>query len=148
MSVLSAPYFHAEAAALAELEASLWPHGPVCPRCGGTDRITTVKGGRMGLRRCGPCQRQFTVTVGTVFESSHVALNFWLQAVCLMCSSEKGMSYIGRKPNMPKHRGTAHKHAVLTLVKRGGSARSFHVDGTKAADLLPIIEANTPRRLR
>jgi len=188
MSALSALYFHDEAAAFAELEATLWPHGPVCPRCGSMDRITTVKGGRMGLRRCGPCKRQFTVTVGTVFESSHVALNLWLQAVYLMCSSKKGISshqlmrtldvtyktawfmthrireamasgtlppmggegavveidetYIGRKPNMPKHRGTAHKHAVLTLVERGGSARSFHVDGTKAADLLPIIKKN------
>jgi hypothetical protein len=39
-------------------------------------------------------------------------------------------------------RGYAHKHAVMTLVERGGSARSFHVDGTSAADLLPIIKAN------
>ncbi len=78
MSALSAPYFHDEAAAFAELEAPLWPNGPVCPRCGGKKRITAVKGGRMGLRRCGPCKRQFTVTVGTVFESSHVPLNLWL----------------------------------------------------------------------
>ena len=187
-SALSAPYFHDEAAAFAELEATLWPHGPVCPRCGGLDRITAVKGARMGLRRCGPCKRQFTVTVGTVFESSHVKLNLWLQAVYLMCSSKKGISshqlmrtldvqyktawfmthrireamtagelppfggegmtveidetFIGRKKDMPKQRGYAHKHAVLTLVQRGGSARSFHVEGTGAADLLPIIKAN------
>ncbi len=187
-SALSATYFHDEAAAFAELEATLWPHGPVCPRCGGLDRITVVKGARMGLRRCGPCKRQFTVTVGTVFESSHVKLNLWLQAVYLMCSSKKGISshqlmrtldvqyktawfmthrireamtagqlppfggegmtveidetFIGRKKDMPKQRGYAHKHAVLTLVQRGGSARSFHVDGTSAADLLPIIKAN------
>lgn len=56
------------------------------------ERITSVKGGRMGLRRCGPCKRQFTVTVGTVFESGHVALNLWLQAVYLICSSKKGIS--------------------------------------------------------
>jgi hypothetical protein len=55
-------------------------------------RITTVKGARMGLRRCGPCKRQFTVTVSTVFESSHVKLSVWLQAVYLMCSSKKGVS--------------------------------------------------------
>jgi transposase-like protein len=51
-------------------------------------------------------------------------------------------TFIGQKAGMPKRRGYAHKHAVLTLVQRGGSARSFHVDGTSAADLLPIIEAN------
>ncbi len=188
MSVLSAPYFHDEAEAFKQLEATLWPQGPVCPRCGGMDRITAVKGARMGLRRCGPCKRQFTVTVGTVFESSHVKLNLWLQAVYLMCSSKKGISshqlmrvldvqyktawfmthrireamasgslppmggegavvevdetFIGQKADMPKQRGYAHKHAVLTLIERGGSSRSFHVDGTKASDLLPIIKAN------
>ena len=189
MSVLSAPYFRDEAAAFQQLEATLWPQGPVCPRCGGMDRITAVKGARMGLRRCGPCKRQFTVTVGTVFESSHVKLHMWLQAVYLMCSSKKGISshqlmrvlevqyktawfmthrireamasgsglppmggegkvvevdetFIGQKQDMPKRRGYAHKHAVLTLVERGGKSRSFHVDGTKASDLLPIIKAN------
>jgi transposase-like protein len=191
MSFLSAPYFHDEAAAFAELEATLWPNGPVCPRCGGTERITAVKGGRMGLRRCGPCKRQFTVTVGTVFESSHVPLHQWLQAVYLLCSSKKGISshqlmrtldvqyktawfmthrireamasgklppiggegavvevdetFIGQKKDVPKQRGYAHKHAVLTLVERGGSARSFHVEGTSAADLLTIIKANVAR---
>ena len=188
MSVLSAPYFHDADAARVELERTLWPTGPVCPRCGGKDRITTVKGGRAGLYRCGPCKRQFTVTVGTVFESSHVPLNLWLQAVYLMCSSKKGISshqlmrvldvqyktawfmthrireamkdgnlppiggegavveidetFIGKKAGEPVRRGYAHKHAVMTLVQRGGSARSFHVDGTKASDLLPIIKAN------
>ena len=92
MSHLSAPHFHEEAAAFQFLEEALWPHGPVCPRCGGLDRITTVKGGRAGLRRCGPCKRQFTVTVGTVFESSHVKLNLWLQAAYLLCSNKKGIS--------------------------------------------------------
>jgi transposase-like protein len=92
MSALSAPYFHDEALAHKELEATLWPNGPVCPRCAGQERITTVKGGRIGLYRCGPCKRQFTVKVGTVFEASHVPLNLWLQATYLMCSSKKGIS--------------------------------------------------------
>ncbi len=92
MSALSAPFFHDKDAARAKLESVLWPHGPVCPRCGGLDRITKVKGAREGLWRCGPCKRQFTVTVGTVFESGHVPLNLWLQATHLLCSSKKGMS--------------------------------------------------------
>ncbi len=191
MSVLSAPCFHDEAAAYAELEATLWPNGPVCPRCSGTDRITSVKGGRIGLWRCGPCKRQFTVKVGTVFESSHIPLHQWLQAVYLMCSSKKGISshqlmrtmevqyktawfmthriraamvsgdltpmggegvtveidetFIGKKKDTPKRRGYAHKHAVMTLIERrpeGGRSRSFHVSGTSAATLLPIIKAH------
>lgn len=51
-------------------------------------------------------------------------------------------TFIGQKADMPKRRGYAHKHAVMTLVERGKGARSFHVDGTSAADLLPIIKAN------
>jgi transposase-like protein len=56
------------------------------------DRITSVKGGRMGLRRCGHCKREFTVKVGTVFESSHVPLHLWFQAAHLMSASKKGIS--------------------------------------------------------
>ena len=89
MSILSAPHFHSEEAALARLEQIVWPQGAYCPRCGGFDRITTVKGGRAGLRRCGPCKREFTVTVGTIFERSHVKLHIWFQAAHLMGSSKK-----------------------------------------------------------
>jgi transposase-like protein len=92
MSILSAPHFHNEAAAFARLEAIVWPQGPHCPRCGGFDRITDVKGARMGVRRCGPCKREFTVTVGTIFERSHVKLHIWFQAAHLLASSKKGIS--------------------------------------------------------
>lgn len=92
MSILSQAYFHNEIAAIARLEAIVWPTGPVCPRCEGQERITTVRGGRPGLRRCGPCKRQFTATVGTVFERSHVPLHKWWQAAHLMASSKKGIS--------------------------------------------------------
>lgn len=92
MSVLSSPHFHNEVAAIARLEEIVWPNGAHCPRCGGFDRITSVKGGRAGLRRCGPCKREFTVTVGTVFERSHVKLHIWFQAAHLMASSKKGIS--------------------------------------------------------
>jgi transposase-like protein len=92
MSLLSQPHFHNETAAIARLEAMLWPDGPYCPRCGGFDRISPVKGGRPGLRRCGPCKREFTVTVGTIFERSHVKLHKWFQAAHLMASSKKGIS--------------------------------------------------------
>jgi transposase-like protein len=51
-------------------------------------------------------------------------------------------TFIGNKPDMPKRRGFAHKHAVLSLVERGGKVRSFHVAGTTAAHLVPILRAN------
>jgi transposase-like protein len=92
MSILSQPHFHNEAAAIARLEEIVWPTGPMCPRCGGQERITPVNGGRAGLRRCGPCKREFTVTVGTIFHRSHVKLHKWFQAAHLLASSKKGIS--------------------------------------------------------
>ena len=80
MSVLSQPHFHNEVATIARLEEIVWPNGVHCPRCCGLDRITDVKGGRAGLRRCGLCKREFTVTVGTIFERSYVKLHLWFQA--------------------------------------------------------------------
>jgi hypothetical protein len=55
-------------------------------------------------------------------------------------------SYIGRKPGVePKRRWVRHKHAVLTLVERGGSARSFHVDNVTKEQIVPINNANIDR---
>jgi transposase-like protein len=42
--------------------------------------------------KCKACRKQFTVTVGTIFEDSRIPLNKWLHAIHLMCSSKKGMS--------------------------------------------------------
>lgn len=92
MCNLSAPHFHDKDAARAYLEGIRWPDGPVCPHCGGLERIYRMGGGRPGLLKCGDCRKQFTVTVGTVFEGSKVPLNKWLMAVFLMCSSKKGVS--------------------------------------------------------
>jgi transposase-like protein len=94
MSILSKAWFHNETAAYEWLEAVLWPNGPTCPHCGATDRIYTFHGKahRIGVKKCGHCRKQFTVKVGTVFESSHVPLHKWLQAVHLLCSSKKGIS--------------------------------------------------------
>src|SRR5215218_17563 len=93
MSVLSKPYFHDEAAAFAHLESILWPNGPVCAHCG-SFRATKLQGKstRLGVHKCNDCRKQFTVKVGTVFESAHIPLNKMLQAVYLLCSSKKGIS--------------------------------------------------------
>lgn len=96
MSILSKPYFHDEKAAYAKVESIVWPTGPVCPHCGNVDasRFYPLNGKshRMGLRKCAECRKQFTVKVGTIFESSHVPLHKWLQAIYLMVSSKKGIS--------------------------------------------------------
>ena len=97
MSILSQPQFHDEAAAFAYVEAALWPQGPVCPHCGGCDRISPIapnpeKRVRIGLKFCGQCRKQFTVRMGTIFEESKLPMTKWLQAIFLMVSSKKGVS--------------------------------------------------------
>lgn len=105
MPALSAEYLHDEAAAFAHVEAMLWPDGPVCPACGVIDSAYALKGVRSkpsrkhpngverhGLKKCKACGKQFTVRIGTIFESSHVKLHIWLQAIYLMTSSKKGIS--------------------------------------------------------
>lgn len=93
-SILNAKCFHDEAAAYAWVEARVWPEGPICPHCGGTDRISKMQGKstRIGTYKCYQCRKPFTVKVGTVFEASHVKMNHWLQAMYLLCSSKKGIS--------------------------------------------------------
>lgn len=93
-SILSAPHFHSEAAAYRFVEARVWPKGPICPHCGGIERNSplTGKSTRIGTYKCYDCRKPFTVKVGTIFESSHIALHLWLQAIFLIASSKKGIS--------------------------------------------------------
>jgi transposase-like protein len=192
--VFSAPHFHDDEAARKFLEGILWPDGPTCPHCGVIGRAYETK--RAGVFRCAEkeCRKDFTVTMKTVMERSHIALHKWLQGFHLMAASKKGVSahqlhrtlgvtyrsawfmahrireatragglapmgregeiveidetFTGRKEGTEIRRGTAHKNAVLTLVERGGSARSFHVDSTRKDQLLPIVRENIARESR
>jgi transposase-like protein len=183
-----------ENAARDHLESLHWPDGPICPRCGTVNEATklTGKSTRPGVYKCRPCQKPFTVTVGTVFERSKIKLNVWVHAVDLYTASKKGFSahqlhrtmgvtyktawfmahrireamrddelapmggagsivevdetFIGRLEGQPKGaNGYAHKNVVLTLVERGGSARSFHIDSTSIAQIVPILRENIRR---
>jgi transposase-like protein len=93
-SVLSAKHYHDEDAAFAYVEKAVWPNGPVCPHCGGVERISKMEGSatRKGLHKCYQCRKQFTVRQGTIFESSHVPLHIWLQAIFFVAGSKKGVS--------------------------------------------------------
>lgn len=95
-SVFDAPQFKTEEGAFAYVEAHLWSGGPVCHHCGNCDpaRIRKMQGKttRLGLYKCNECRKPFTVRMGTIFESSHLALHLWLQVIHLMCASKKGIS--------------------------------------------------------
>jgi transposase-like protein len=207
MSVLAKSYFRNEAEAFRHLESLLWSDGPVCPHCGvigkagrlfgvrtKPSRKNPIGAIRYGLWKCysKECRKQFTVRVGTVFEAAHIPLHKMLQAVHLLCASEKGHSahqlsrilevdyksawflahrireamrdgtlapmggggkiievdetYIGRQAGHGIDKtGYHNKNMVLTLVERGGSARSFHTDGHSLASIVPILRQNIRR---
>jgi transposase-like protein len=195
-SLFAEPHFQNDEAARAMLESILWPDGPVCAHCGTVNHAYKTK--RPGVFRCAEklCRKDFSVTMKTVMERSHIALHKWLQAFHLMASSKKGVSahqlhrtlqigyeaawfmahrireamrlgglsplggggkavevdetYIGHLDGQPKkgRLGTSNMNTVVTLVERGGSARSFHVDGNRIADIAPILRANLSREAK
>lgn len=83
------------------LESLRWPNGPTCPHCkaDGSDckdvyKITPKPGSktRKGLYKCAACRKQFTVTVGTIFEDSHLPISKWLMAIFILFSSKNSIS--------------------------------------------------------
>ncbi len=91
---LTDPIYSNEAAARAHLEEIRWVKGAYCPHCGDLTNIKKLGGAaaEKGLWHCGSCRKKFTVTVGTVFERSHIPLTKGLAAFHLLCSSKKGIS--------------------------------------------------------
>ena len=207
MDIFSAPHFRDDEAARKFLETVLWPNGPVCPHCGVIGHAYETK--RAGVFRCAEkeCRKDFTVTMKTVMERSHIALHKWLQAFHLMTSSKKGVSahqlhrgldityrtawflahrvreamragglapmggggsvveadeiYFGDIPEAKRRQfkttgrpfqkstfGTGHKRAIVSLVERGGSVRSFHPAMADGETVAKIVSENIHRETR
>jgi transposase-like protein len=93
-SIFNQPHFQDPEAAREYLESIRWANGVVCPHCGVIDKFYKLVGDahRPGLYKCSDCREQFSVTVGTVFESSKIKLHIWMQACHLMSASKKGVS--------------------------------------------------------
>lgn len=134
------------------LEKIRWPDGAICPRCKKQD-VTTVTGGRDGLYNCRLCRRQFTVTVGTIFEGSHIPLSKWVQAFHLVCSSKKGMSalqlsrMLGITYKSAWH--MAHRIRFVMRPPRGTPklSQTVEVDETFVGGK-PSHKATTPTKIR
>lgn len=86
------------------LETMRWGDGVVCPHCDAERayKIEPKEGSktRKGLWKCAICRKQFTVTVGTIFEGSRIPLSKWLMALHLICSSKKGISALQLSRNL------------------------------------------------
>jgi transposase-like protein len=91
--------FASDEDARAYWESIHWPNGAVCPHCENADaksiwkiEANKAKKIREGLHQCGKCDKQFTSTIGTIFEDSHIPLRKWLIAFYLNSASKKGIS--------------------------------------------------------
>ena len=192
-----AEHFASEESARAFLEKSLWPDGAVCPHCDSKESYKLEpkpskkdKHVRKGVYKCAQCREQFTVTINTVFENSHIPLNKWLLAIHLLCASKKGMSahqlhrmlgitykcawfmahrirhamtagvreklsgvvevdetYVGGK-GKTQYRGRMTgktRTVVVSIVKRGGEARSYPMMRVTGENLSHVIRTNVAR---
>jgi transposase-like protein len=154
MSDLSNPIFTDEDKAREWLEARIWPTGPVCPHCGVVDQATLMHGNshRPGLYQCNACREPFSVTVGTLYERSHVPLHKWLAATHLMMASKKGISalQIGRLLGLSKKTAWFLCHRIRESFREtdpgllGGEGEIVEIDETFVGGL----EKNKHRTMR
>ena len=149
--VFSAPHFRNDNAARFYLEQLRWPAGTVCPHCGVIGH--SYKTPTVGRYRCAEraCRKDFTVTVGTPMERSHIALHKWLQAFHLMCSSKKGISahQLHRTLGITYRSAWFMAHRIRECMRTGGLAplggegKVVEADETYFGE---IPEASRPQR--
>src|SRR5215207_1200428 len=137
-SILESKPMHNEAAAYAWVESKLWPNGPICPHCGGVERISKMRGKstRKGLYKCYQCRKPFTVRMGTIFESSKVPLHVWLQAMYLIAGSKKGISsnQLARTLGLTVQTAWFLSHRIREAMREGGFFPFGHDGGAVEVD--------------
>ena len=69
--------FHTEKACLDYLFQLRWPEGFSCPHCGHSEYWTSAR----GLYLCRQCERQQSVTAGTIFHGTRKPLTLWFKAL-------------------------------------------------------------------
>lgn len=106
----------------AHMESVRWPDGPVCPKCGAVGHAGRV-GPRPGMYRCHACKSQFSVTVGTAMEGTHLPLNIWYLAMYLMLSTAKPISAMSLSRQMQmQYRTCWHLlHRLRAMMEGGGT---------------------------
>jgi len=129
------------------LERVRWPEGPICPHCvvvGEHYRVMPKKGSRSPVRegvwKCRDCRKQFTVTVGTVFQGSKIPLSKWVTAIHLMGDSAKGVN----ANQLHKRLGLTYKSARFMAGRITASMRQ----GALGRKLNSLLEAEGVRLVR
>jgi transposase-like protein len=147
------------------LEKLIWPNGAVCPHCDADELDSRLhyaigqslahadRKGRKGLYKCYNCRKQFTVTVGTIFEDSKIPLHKWLLAIKLMCTSKKGISahQLMRNLGLGSYRTAwfmAHRIRWAMTQEPIASQIAGKLEGTFEIDDVWIGGKNTPRTLQ
>jgi len=120
------------------LEASRWPDGPICPKCGADnpyriERRSRTKNIVTKLYRCRACRKDYTATVGTIFADSHIPLSKWFAGIYLMSASKKGMS----AHQLHRQLGITYKSAWFMCHRIREAMRS-----KEFAPLMGVIEAD------
>ena len=142
---LEDPLFTSEIRARAALEKARWPNGPVCPHCSAEERIARIEGQshRDGLLYCNSCKRQFTVTVGTVFQGSKIPLTKWLLAIHLMASrAQMSVSELQRLL------GVTYKTAWLMARRLRKGTGETYLEAETLAEASRAVASATPREER
>jgi len=111
------------------LEGIRWPEGPVCPHCGELDNAVRMNGAahRAALLQCRGCRKQFSVTVGTIMERSHITPRQWVIAFHMMCASKKGVSalQLQRMLGLGSYKSAWHMAHRIRLAMREEPLRSL-----------------------
>jgi len=102
------------------LEASRWPQGFRCPECGNADYYL-LKGGKHKTFQCKCCRLQTSLIAGTLFQSTHLALNIWFLAIYLVSQAKTGLSALDLKRQLGVSYPTAwliQQKLMQTMVER------------------------------
>lgn len=118
------------------LEKLRWGDEPICPHCGSQRENhyrLKVKGIFKGLYKCKDCRARFTVTVGTMFEGSHIPLRKWFMAIYLFSSHKKGISSLQMHRDLEITQKTA--WFMLSRIRNTFSVKvDFVFDGAVQVD--------------
>jgi transposase-like protein len=108
--------------ARAYFEQTRWPNGRVCAHCGSVEsKRLQGKAHRDGLYKCSGCGEQFTATINTILEDSHLPIRTWLMAFSILCSAKKGVSalQLQRQLGLGSYRSAWHlAHRIRHAMSR------------------------------